>query len=166
MSRPVWSRAHWPLCLQMLSFMHAQHSFFQQGYSLLHQLDPYMKKLAAEVSLGGWAQARVSGEGGARCLSDAPNPTAGPAGDRLCCGEARDGAQARGHPAAGEGPGACSQPQPRGPQPGAAGIASCLAFPPAQALSARLGCFPLEWAGRGVSPISGSVTVRLGTRRC
>lgn len=39
--------------LQMLSFMHAQYSFFQQGYSLLHQLDPYMKKLAAEVSLGG-----------------------------------------------------------------------------------------------------------------
>lgn len=37
--------------LQMLSFMHAQYSFFQQGYSLLHQLDPYMKKLAAEVSL-------------------------------------------------------------------------------------------------------------------
>lgn len=36
---------------QMLSFMHAQYSFFQQGYSLLHQLDPYMKKLAAEVSL-------------------------------------------------------------------------------------------------------------------
>ncbi|XP_053432625.1 arf-GAP with coiled-coil, ANK repeat and PH domain-containing protein 3 isoform X2 [Nycticebus coucang] len=33
----------------MLSFMHAQHSFFQQGYSLLHQLDPYMKKLAAEL---------------------------------------------------------------------------------------------------------------------
>lgn len=37
---------------QMLSFMHAQYSFFQQGYSLLHQLDPYMKKLAAEVSRG------------------------------------------------------------------------------------------------------------------
>ncbi|XP_038393524.1 arf-GAP with coiled-coil, ANK repeat and PH domain-containing protein 3 isoform X5 [Canis lupus familiaris] len=33
----------------MLSFMHAQYSFFQQGYSLLHQLDPYMKKLAAEL---------------------------------------------------------------------------------------------------------------------
>lgn len=39
---------------QMLSFMHAQYSFFQQGYSLLHQLDPYMKKLAAEVSLQEW----------------------------------------------------------------------------------------------------------------
>lgn len=37
--------------LQMLSFMHAQYSFFQQGHSLLHRLDPYMKKLAAEVSL-------------------------------------------------------------------------------------------------------------------
>ncbi|XP_040120016.1 arf-GAP with coiled-coil, ANK repeat and PH domain-containing protein 3 isoform X2 [Oryx dammah] len=33
----------------MLSFMHAQYSFFQQGYTLLHQLDPYMKKLAAEL---------------------------------------------------------------------------------------------------------------------
>ncbi|XP_013850973.1 arf-GAP with coiled-coil, ANK repeat and PH domain-containing protein 3 isoform X2 [Sus scrofa] len=33
----------------MLSFMHAQYSFFQQGHSLLHQLDPYMKKLAAEL---------------------------------------------------------------------------------------------------------------------
>ncbi|XP_067573283.1 arf-GAP with coiled-coil, ANK repeat and PH domain-containing protein 3 isoform X2 [Pseudorca crassidens] len=33
----------------MLSFMHAQYSFFQQGYSLLHRLDPYMKKLAAEL---------------------------------------------------------------------------------------------------------------------
>lgn len=42
----------------MLTFMHAQHSFFQQGYSLLHQLDPYMKKLAAEVRLqGGWGWA-------------------------------------------------------------------------------------------------------------
>ncbi|KAK2105598.1 hypothetical protein P7K49_015112 [Saguinus oedipus] len=34
---------------RMLSFMHAQSSFFQQGHSLLHQLDPYMKKLAAEL---------------------------------------------------------------------------------------------------------------------
>lgn len=34
----------------MLSFMHAQYTFFQQGYSLLHELDPYMKKLATEVS--------------------------------------------------------------------------------------------------------------------
>ncbi|XP_036918133.1 arf-GAP with coiled-coil, ANK repeat and PH domain-containing protein 3 isoform X3 [Sturnira hondurensis] len=33
----------------MLSFMHAQHSFFRQGYSLLQQLDPYMQKLAAEL---------------------------------------------------------------------------------------------------------------------
>ncbi|XP_040843687.1 arf-GAP with coiled-coil, ANK repeat and PH domain-containing protein 3 [Ochotona curzoniae] len=33
----------------MLSFMHAQHSFFRQGYSLLQQLDPYMKKLASEL---------------------------------------------------------------------------------------------------------------------
>uniref|UniRef100_A0A8C5SRH4 Arf-GAP with coiled-coil, ANK repeat and PH domain-containing protein n=1 Tax=Laticauda laticaudata TaxID=8630 RepID=A0A8C5SRH4_LATLA len=34
---------------QMLSFMHAQYTFFQQGYSLLHELDPYMKKLATEL---------------------------------------------------------------------------------------------------------------------
>ncbi|XP_077007740.1 arf-GAP with coiled-coil, ANK repeat and PH domain-containing protein 3 [Tamandua tetradactyla] len=33
----------------MLSFMHAQRSFFQQGHSLLRQLDPYMEKLAAEL---------------------------------------------------------------------------------------------------------------------
>uniref|UniRef100_H9GKS4 Arf-GAP with coiled-coil, ANK repeat and PH domain-containing protein n=1 Tax=Anolis carolinensis TaxID=28377 RepID=H9GKS4_ANOCA len=33
----------------MLSFMHAQYTFFQQGYSLLHELDPYMKKLASEL---------------------------------------------------------------------------------------------------------------------
>lgn len=35
--------------VQMLSFMHAQYSLFQQGYNLLDQIDPYMKKLAAEV---------------------------------------------------------------------------------------------------------------------
>lgn len=35
---------------QMLSFMHAQYSLFQQGYNLLDEIDPYMKKLAAEVS--------------------------------------------------------------------------------------------------------------------
>uniref|UniRef100_A0A3Q3X3J7 Arf-GAP with coiled-coil, ANK repeat and PH domain-containing protein n=1 Tax=Mola mola TaxID=94237 RepID=A0A3Q3X3J7_MOLML len=33
----------------MLSFMHAQYSLFQQGYNLLDELNPYMKKLAAEV---------------------------------------------------------------------------------------------------------------------
>lgn len=91
--------------LQMLSFMHAQYSFFQQGYSLLHQLDPYMKKLAAEVSLGegrGRAQPGSWGEGSLPSLT--PLPTAGPAGDRLGRGEAGDGAQARGHPAAGEAP--------------------------------------------------------------
>ncbi|XP_051642374.1 arf-GAP with coiled-coil, ANK repeat and PH domain-containing protein 3 isoform X1 [Manacus candei] len=33
----------------MLSFMHAQYTFFQQGYTLLHELDPYMKKLATEL---------------------------------------------------------------------------------------------------------------------
>ncbi|XP_069804866.1 arf-GAP with coiled-coil, ANK repeat and PH domain-containing protein 3 isoform X5 [Dendropsophus ebraccatus] len=33
----------------MLSFMHAQYTFFQQGYSLLNELNPYMKKLASEL---------------------------------------------------------------------------------------------------------------------
>ncbi|KAE8292825.1 Arf-GAP with coiled-coil, ANK repeat and PH domain-containing protein 3 Centaurin-beta-5 [Larimichthys crocea] len=33
----------------MLSFMHAQYSLFQQGYNLLDDIDPYMKKLAAEL---------------------------------------------------------------------------------------------------------------------
>ncbi|KAM4885807.1 arf-GAP with coiled-coil, ANK repeat and PH domain-containing protein 3 [Sylvia borin] len=33
----------------MLSFMHAQVTFFQQGHDLLLQLEPYMKKLATEL---------------------------------------------------------------------------------------------------------------------
>uniref|UniRef100_A0A673HML0 Arf-GAP with coiled-coil, ANK repeat and PH domain-containing protein n=1 Tax=Sinocyclocheilus rhinocerous TaxID=307959 RepID=A0A673HML0_9TELE len=33
----------------MLSFMHAQYSLYQQGYNLLDEIDPYMKKLAAEL---------------------------------------------------------------------------------------------------------------------
>ncbi|XP_035238662.1 arf-GAP with coiled-coil, ANK repeat and PH domain-containing protein 3-like isoform X2 [Anguilla anguilla] len=33
----------------MLSFMHAQYTLFQQGYNLLEEIDPYMKKLAAEL---------------------------------------------------------------------------------------------------------------------
>lgn len=33
----------------MLSFMHAQHSLFQQGHSLLEDIHPYMKTLAAQV---------------------------------------------------------------------------------------------------------------------
>ncbi|RXN31148.1 arf-GAP with coiled- ANK repeat and PH domain-containing 3-like isoform X2 [Labeo rohita] len=32
----------------MLSFMQAQYSLFQQGFNLLDEIDPYMKKLAAE----------------------------------------------------------------------------------------------------------------------
>lgn len=34
---------------QMLSFMHAQHSLFQQGFGLLDDVRPYMQKLAAQV---------------------------------------------------------------------------------------------------------------------
>uniref|UniRef100_A0A4W3H9U1 Arf-GAP with coiled-coil, ANK repeat and PH domain-containing protein n=1 Tax=Callorhinchus milii TaxID=7868 RepID=A0A4W3H9U1_CALMI len=33
----------------MLSFMHAQYTFFKQGYDLLNELDPYMRKLATEL---------------------------------------------------------------------------------------------------------------------
>nr|XP_046194783.1 arf-GAP with coiled-coil, ANK repeat and PH domain-containing protein 3-like isoform X4 [Oncorhynchus gorbuscha] len=33
----------------MLSFMRAQYSLFQQGYKILDEIDPYMKKLAAEL---------------------------------------------------------------------------------------------------------------------
>ncbi|KAM6981151.1 arf-GAP with coiled-coil, ANK repeat and PH domain-containing protein 3-like isoform 2-T2 [Aplochiton taeniatus] len=33
----------------MLSFMHAQYTLFQQGYNILDEIDPYMKKLAAEL---------------------------------------------------------------------------------------------------------------------
>uniref|UniRef100_A0A8C1M530 Arf-GAP with coiled-coil, ANK repeat and PH domain-containing protein n=2 Tax=Cyprinus carpio TaxID=7962 RepID=A0A8C1M530_CYPCA len=33
----------------MLSFMQAQYSLFQQGFNLLDEIDPYMKKLAAEL---------------------------------------------------------------------------------------------------------------------
>ncbi|XP_076131904.1 arf-GAP with coiled-coil, ANK repeat and PH domain-containing protein 3 [Alosa pseudoharengus] len=33
----------------MLSFMHAQYSLFHQGYNLLDEINPYMKKLAAEL---------------------------------------------------------------------------------------------------------------------
>ncbi|KAM6977512.1 arf-GAP with coiled-coil, ANK repeat and PH domain-containing protein 3-like [Aplochiton taeniatus] len=33
----------------ILSFMHAQYSLFQQGYNLLDDINPYMKKLAAEL---------------------------------------------------------------------------------------------------------------------
>lgn len=86
----------------MLSFMHAQYSFFQQGYSLLHQLDPYMKKLAAEVSLQAVVGPRGSWRQSAHRAPWVPSPTARPAGDRLSRGKAGHGAEARGHPAAGE----------------------------------------------------------------
>ncbi|KAI7795531.1 arf-GAP with coiled-coil [Triplophysa rosa] len=33
----------------MLSFMQAQYTLFQQGFNLLEEIDPYMKKLAAEL---------------------------------------------------------------------------------------------------------------------
>lgn len=37
------------LPLQMLSFMKAQYTLFQQGFNILDEIDPYMKKLAAQV---------------------------------------------------------------------------------------------------------------------
>lgn len=40
------------LCfLQMLSFMRAQYTLFQQGFNILDEIDPYMKNLAAQVRL-------------------------------------------------------------------------------------------------------------------
>ncbi|CAL8379282.1 unnamed protein product [Boreogadus saida] len=33
----------------MLSFMHAQYTLFQQGYNVLDEIDPYMKKLAVQL---------------------------------------------------------------------------------------------------------------------
>lgn len=37
------------LLLQMLSFMRAQYTLFQQGFNILDEIDPFMKKLAAQV---------------------------------------------------------------------------------------------------------------------
>uniref|UniRef100_A0A8V5HGH2 Arf-GAP with coiled-coil, ANK repeat and PH domain-containing protein n=1 Tax=Melopsittacus undulatus TaxID=13146 RepID=A0A8V5HGH2_MELUD len=54
----------------MLSFMHAQYTFFQQGYSLLHELDPYMKKLATELILILVLQSAVVLESQSFCLQD------------------------------------------------------------------------------------------------
>lgn len=34
----------------MLSFMRAQYTLFQQGFNILDEIDPYMKKLAAQVT--------------------------------------------------------------------------------------------------------------------
>lgn len=35
----------------MLSFMRAQYTLFQQGFHILDEIDPYMKKLAAQVRI-------------------------------------------------------------------------------------------------------------------
>uniref|UniRef100_A0A3Q3RC99 Arf-GAP with coiled-coil, ANK repeat and PH domain-containing protein n=1 Tax=Monopterus albus TaxID=43700 RepID=A0A3Q3RC99_MONAL len=35
--------------VQMLSFMRAQYTLFQQGFNILDEIDPYMKKLAAQL---------------------------------------------------------------------------------------------------------------------
>lgn len=35
----------------MLSFMRAQYTLFQQGFNILDEIDPYMKKLAAQVKM-------------------------------------------------------------------------------------------------------------------
>ena len=42
-----------PCCLQMLSFMHAQSTFFHQGHDLFADLDPHMKDIASQVSVFG-----------------------------------------------------------------------------------------------------------------
>lgn len=37
--------------MQLLAFMHAQFTFFHQGYDLLKEFDPFMKKVAGQVDL-------------------------------------------------------------------------------------------------------------------
>lgn len=37
--------------LQLLAFMHAQFTFFHQGYDLLREFDPFMKKVAGQVDI-------------------------------------------------------------------------------------------------------------------
>ncbi len=37
--------------VQLLAFMHAQFTFFHQGYDLLKEFDPFMKKVAGQVDL-------------------------------------------------------------------------------------------------------------------
>ena len=51
-SYSIQRESHWRFVrflVQMLSFMHAQYSLFQQGYNVLDEIDPYMKKLAVQV---------------------------------------------------------------------------------------------------------------------
>lgn len=86
---------------QMLSFMHAQHALFQQGYSLLDDIRPYMTKLAAQVRPCPLLATprRLAFLSFHLC---AITSSAGPAGDRLCGGEERDGAQTRHRAAEGE----------------------------------------------------------------
>ena len=38
--------------LQMLDYMHAQNTYFHQGYDLFADLEPYMKQVAAQVRNG------------------------------------------------------------------------------------------------------------------
>lgn len=37
------------LCYQVFSFVHAQFTFFHQGFDLLRDLEPTMKTMAAQV---------------------------------------------------------------------------------------------------------------------
>lgn len=45
----LWDSEQFCSPLQMLSFMRAQYTLFQQGFHILDEIDPYMKKLAAQV---------------------------------------------------------------------------------------------------------------------
>lgn len=38
------------LFFQILNFMHAQSTYFHQGYDLMNDLDVYMKKVSKQVS--------------------------------------------------------------------------------------------------------------------
>ncbi|MEQ2178244.1 hypothetical protein GOODEAATRI_011997 [Goodea atripinnis] len=49
LSRKAFRHLALDYVLQMLSFMRAQYTLFQQGFNILDEIDPYMKKLAAQV---------------------------------------------------------------------------------------------------------------------
>uniref|UniRef100_A0A8C7ZBN7 Arf-GAP with coiled-coil, ANK repeat and PH domain-containing protein n=1 Tax=Oryzias sinensis TaxID=183150 RepID=A0A8C7ZBN7_9TELE len=49
LSRKAFRHLALDYVLQMLSFMRAQYTLFQQGYNILDEIDPYMKKLAAQL---------------------------------------------------------------------------------------------------------------------
>ena len=49
------------LCPQVFSFVHAQFTFFHQGFDLLRDLEPTMKTMAAQVGPPPLPSVRVEG---------------------------------------------------------------------------------------------------------